>query len=89
MLMQGDTGEIRRLPALPSAWPTGRVTGLTGRGGFKIDLTWTNGRVERATCARCPVRRCACSGATGSAPLRAHLAAEFVLFGDDLRPAVR
>ncbi len=48
ILIQCDGSEIRLLPALPPAWPTGRVTGLRARGGFEIDLSWRNGSLERA-----------------------------------------
>jgi len=54
MLLQSHTPdgqggwEIRLLPALPRAWPNGRVRGLRARGGVTIDLAWRDGRLEHA-----------------------------------------
>jgi hypothetical protein len=47
MLVGGDESVLALLPALPAAWPTGRVTGLRARGGVIIErLSWTPRALE-------------------------------------------
>jgi alpha-L-fucosidase 2 len=44
MIIQSRPGEIEILPALPSAWPSGRLKGVRARGGFSLDIEWAEMR---------------------------------------------
>ncbi|MCX6616134.1 MAG: hypothetical protein NTZ98_08555 [Acidobacteria bacterium] len=47
--LAGQGGEVHLLPALPAAWPDGRVRGLRARGGWGLDIQWQGGRLRQAT----------------------------------------
>ncbi|MFY9343635.1 MAG: glycoside hydrolase N-terminal domain-containing protein [Planctomycetota bacterium] len=45
----GEDFTIHLLPALPKAWPEGRVAGLRARGNVElVELTWKDGRLANA-----------------------------------------
>jgi alpha-L-fucosidase 2 len=48
MLLQSDGQEVELLPALPTDWAHGTVTGLRARAGLTVDIYWTAGRLLRA-----------------------------------------
>ena len=49
MLLQSQNGDINLLPALPSAWKSGKITGLKARGNYEVDIEWANGELVKAS----------------------------------------
>ncbi|MCR5586194.1 MAG: glycoside hydrolase N-terminal domain-containing protein [Lachnospiraceae bacterium] len=49
MLIQSYYEEVDILPALPSLWDAGKITGLRARGGYVLDITWKNHELDEAS----------------------------------------
>jgi alpha-L-fucosidase 2 len=47
MLMQSHQGYIELLPALPREWAKGQIRGLRARGGFEINMSWSDYKITR------------------------------------------
>ncbi|KRA61942.1 alpha/beta hydrolase [Caulobacter sp. Root655] len=48
MVLQSRNDRIYLLPALPSAWPTGHITGLRARGAVEVNVRWAGGKLTEA-----------------------------------------
>ena len=53
MLVQSDDRRIVLLPALPSVWKSGSLEGVCVRGGAKMNISWADGKLVKASiCAK-------------------------------------
>jgi alpha-L-fucosidase 2 len=50
-VQSGEAAFVNLLPALPSAFPAGKATGLRARGGLDVALSWKDGKLVKATLA--------------------------------------
>ena len=48
-VQSGEAAFVHLLPALPSAFPNGKVSGLRARGGLEVSIAWENGRLVKAS----------------------------------------
>jgi alpha-L-fucosidase 2 len=49
LLMQSQTGTIYILPALPSAWDKGNISGIKAKTGAEVSIKWASHRAEEVT----------------------------------------
>jgi alpha-L-fucosidase 2 len=49
LFLQSHGGEIALLPALPTAYPTGSISGLRARGEVIVDIRWQDGKLVEGT----------------------------------------
>src|SRR5207244_2832230 len=47
-VQSGEAAFLNLLPALPAAFPAGKVSGLRARGGFDVALSWKDSKLVRA-----------------------------------------
>jgi alpha-L-fucosidase 2 len=46
MLMQSHNDEVHILPALPTEWSSGSITGIVAKKGFEVDMKWKEGTLQ-------------------------------------------
>jgi alpha-L-fucosidase 2 len=84
----GEAAFVHLLPALPSAFPNGQVSGLRARGDLEVAIEWRNGRLVRASLAAKESKPLKVRYAGQETEIQARAGRTYVL-GADLKPAPR
>ena len=79
LFLQSHNGEIHLLPALPSAWTNGSITGLRTRGNFEVDITYANGKLNNATIKSLSGGKCKVRYGNNVITLNTQKGAEYVI----------
>jgi alpha-L-fucosidase 2 len=85
MLLQSHLGEISVLPALPSDWATGSVSGLRARGGFELSFSWRDKKLTSLTLKSLLGNAARLRNGTTTTLIQI-AAGETVVLGSDLKP---
>ena len=49
LLMQSQTGDIYILPALPTEWDKGEISGIKAKNGASVDISWSDNEADTFT----------------------------------------
>ncbi|MCL3781421.1 glycoside hydrolase family 95 protein [Prolixibacteraceae bacterium JC049] len=49
LIQSNEPGKIKLLPALPSVWKKGSVSGLKARGNYEVSMNWEQGQLKNTT----------------------------------------
>jgi alpha-L-fucosidase 2 len=86
-VQSGDVAFVYLLPARPSAFPTGSVSGLRARGGLDVAMAWKDGKLVKATLTARESKLVRVRYAGREVEIQAKAGAKYEL-GPDLKPAL-
>lgn len=86
MVLQSECGALHLHPALPRAWPQGRVRGLVARGGVVVDLAWSGGVLTEALLRAMDTHECTVRLGAVRRPLALKAGQSVRLVGPQLLP---
>ena len=46
LLHSHNSPQLEILPALPKEWPNGHIKGIRARGGYEVDIQWTDSKLK-------------------------------------------